>query len=200
MTALHAQDAAFAGQLQSILHEVTRALGLCDRGCISGHEVTVAQSYSLLALPAPGAMSMNELRAAVSTAGSSTTRVVDQLVDKKLVRRGPDGEDRRIVRVALTERGRAVRDAICRDLETIFVRVAELVEQRDRESLLRGLRAVSAAMWEMLAGRLRYEEALEEQPGADAETNQEVTTHTDDHVDPAGDRKPPRRAQDPPFF
>ena len=137
------QDAAFARELQRHLHNVARVLGLCDAWCVSSHELTVAQSYTLLALPARGAMCMNELSAALNMAGSTMTRVVDQLVDKGLAKRTSDLEDRRIVRVALSGRGREIRDALDRDFRTVFVRMARLVEKQDRQAFLRGLRAVS---------------------------------------------------------
>lgn len=180
MKPVHAQEAAFARDLQRHLHGAARALELCDHWCLSRRQVTVAQSCSLLALPARGALSMNELCAATSAAGSTTTRIVDQLVDKELVERAPDGEDRRVVRVALSRRGREEREAIYRDLEAVFVCVTERVEQRDRAPLMRGLRAVSSAMWELLAGCQRPEAAPENTTGPDVPTDQEVIIPTDD--------------------
>ena len=157
----HTRDAAFAKELQRHLHNVARVLGLCDAWCVSSHELTVAQSYSLLALPARGAMCMNELSAAMNMAGSTMTRVVDQLVNKALAERTSDGEDRRIVRVALSGRGREVRDALDRDFRTVFAQMAGLVDEQDRPSFLRGLRAVAGGLGEMHGGSCWRGQALE---------------------------------------
>lgn len=63
---------------------------------------------------------MNELSEAMGITGSTMTRIVDPLVHKKLVQRKPDEEDRRIVRVSLTESGRELRSTLEKELQEFF--------------------------------------------------------------------------------
>jgi len=55
---------------------------------------------------------MGELSNALSIPLSTATRIVDWMVDRGYAERLPDNEDRRIVRVALTENGRKLNGMI----------------------------------------------------------------------------------------
>jgi DNA-binding MarR family transcriptional regulator len=57
-------------------------------------------------------LTMGELSAALSVPFSKATRIINWLVDSGYVKRLPDPDDRRIVRVALTEKGKALHQAI----------------------------------------------------------------------------------------
>lgn len=143
------QSTAFGSELQRQVYQLNRILGLVDQHSVAAHGTTVAQTYTLLAFPAEGTLTMHELSVAMNLAGSTMTRVVDKLVANGLAERAPDEEDRRIVRVSLTDGGRELRtqmDSIYRDM---FARVADKVDPRDREAFLRALRQVVAALSEV---------------------------------------------------
>lgn len=57
-------------------------------------------------------LTMGELSAALSVPFSKATRMVNWLVDSGYVQRLPDPDDRRIVRVALTEKGQHLHQSI----------------------------------------------------------------------------------------
>ena len=57
-------------------------------------------------------LTMGELSSAMSVPLSTATRVVDLLVNRGYARRLPDTEDRRIVRIALTDNGRKLHATI----------------------------------------------------------------------------------------
>jgi DNA-binding MarR family transcriptional regulator len=143
------QSTAFAIELQRQVYQLNRILGLVDQHSVVAHGTTVAQTYTLLAFPAEGTLTMHELSVAMNLAGSTMTRVVDKLVAGGLAERAPDEEDGRIVRVSLTESGRelrAVMESIFRDL---FAGVADKIDERDREPFLRALRQVVGALSEV---------------------------------------------------
>lgn len=54
---------------------------------------------------------MSRIAGAIRLSLSGATLLVDRLCDKKLVKRERSSEDRRIVEVALTDEGRALREA-----------------------------------------------------------------------------------------
>lgn len=56
-------------------------------------------------------LTMGELSSALSVPLSTATRMVDWLVDNGYAQRLPDPDDRRIVRVALTDSGRRLHEA-----------------------------------------------------------------------------------------
>lgn len=67
---------------------------------------------------------MSELAEFTTTDRTTLTRTVDQLVEAGLARRGALAEDRRLVRVELTEKGRE-----------IFARAVEALESHNRTAL-----------------------------------------------------------------
>ncbi len=145
-TSSAARDSAFVADLQRRLYGLVRAYSQCDRSCLEGCGVTVAQSGTLLALPEAASLSMNELSQAMGLAGCTMTRVVDELVRKDLVSRGPDPEDRRIVRVELTERGRQVQREVRSTLDQTFAGVVEKIPPDTRDVLLHVLSQLTEAM------------------------------------------------------
>jgi len=76
---------------------------------ISNHELFYRVSNSI---QQKGNMTMGELSSALSVPLSTATRIVDWLVDNGYAQRLPDPEDRRIVRVALTDVGREMHKII----------------------------------------------------------------------------------------
>ena len=78
----------------------------------AGEEVTLTQYRSLVVLASRGPQSMAALAEAVAVTPATASRMCDRLVKKGLVRRRSDRHDRRQVRLALTEAGRHLVDAV----------------------------------------------------------------------------------------
>jgi DNA-binding MarR family transcriptional regulator len=71
-----------------------------------------------------GGFTFVELSRLLLVTSGNLTGIVDRLEDQKLVARQPDGKDRRVIRVALTDKGRKVTDhmlpAHAADIEEIL--------------------------------------------------------------------------------
>ncbi len=87
----------FLDRVDRVMHRLQRDLECCDRALVDCCGVTVAQSYALLALWELGQATMNEFAAEMRLHGTTMTRMVDALIEKGLVERRADPEDRRIV-------------------------------------------------------------------------------------------------------
>ena len=72
----------------------------------AGDEVTLPQYRALVVLAARGPQGTAELAAALAVNPSTTTRMCDRLVRKRLIRRYRQPGDRRAIRIALTAAGR----------------------------------------------------------------------------------------------
>ncbi|MFD8685486.1 MarR family winged helix-turn-helix transcriptional regulator [Streptomyces sp. NPDC059651] len=98
------------------------------------HGIT-AQQGQLLCVLMVQPYGMSDLGAMLGLAKSSLTGLVDRSVQRGLVRREPDPEDGRAVRVALTPAGDALADtfyaATCRRVEALSADLGEA----DREQL-----------------------------------------------------------------
>ncbi len=92
-------------RVDRVTRRLQRDLECCDQALVGCCDLTVAQSYALLALEGLGVATMNEFAAEMRLHGTTMTRMVDALIEKGLVERRPDVEDRRIVRVGLSPAG-----------------------------------------------------------------------------------------------
>jgi len=136
----------FAARLQRQLYQLVRTYELCDQACLAQNGVTASQGYTLLSLPQEGTLSMNDLSEAMGLAGSTMTRYVDELVRKGFVQRKPDAEDRRVVRVELTNQGREVRSILEGALQDFYKQVLDEIPPDERVALLHALDLVSQAI------------------------------------------------------
>lgn len=86
-----------------------------------------------------GPLSLNALAAEEQVRAPTMTRIVDALVASKLVTRETDPADRRMVRIAATEEGRAVlEEGRRRRVAAISERLSRLAES-ERRALERGV-------------------------------------------------------------
>jgi DNA-binding MarR family transcriptional regulator len=110
--ATHAARAAAVSELFELLPRLRRRFvadvpeDLNQELC----RITPHQGETLYLLRRAGAqgVSMNELARAQGNALSTATAMVDRLIKLELAERVHDEEDRRVVRISLTERGRAL--------------------------------------------------------------------------------------------
>ena len=107
----------------------------------AGEEVTLTQYRSLVVLASRGPQGVASLAEALSVTAPTASRLVERLVRKGLVRRRADRQDRRQVRIGLTEAGR--------DL-------VRLVTERRREEIAALLASIPPDVLEPMATGLRH--------------------------------------------
>ncbi len=140
----------FADTLQQLTYDLVRYSAMCDRVCTEQLGITGAQGYTILAIPDGDSISMNDLSLKMKLASSTMTRMVDQLVQRGLVDRQPDAEDRRVVRVRLTARGRQAKDQLHGTLQGFFSQVLQAVPEGERATMLRSLETLNQAIMNTL--------------------------------------------------
>jgi DNA-binding MarR family transcriptional regulator len=95
-------------------------------------ELTIPQIKTLTLLRHQGPQRMGSIATYLGSTLSSSTSIIDRLVDKGLVERLPDPDDRRVVICQLTPRGQEATEQFWRIGRT---RVVELAERLDIEEL-----------------------------------------------------------------
>jgi DNA-binding MarR family transcriptional regulator len=105
-----------AFDLQEALSELVQACQFRDRKATRHHGISVTQCYALSSIAAHWAMTLNELASELYLDKSTTSRVVDSLVEKGYVRRARDQEDARALSLEPTAKGLALHSRIQRDL------------------------------------------------------------------------------------
>ena len=95
-------------QFHQQIVELIKKYQFRDRNQICCFGISVSQCYVLEALHTHGPLTMNELAKKMYLKISTMTRVVEQLVKKKYVKREEGLDDRRVRFINLTKQGRAI--------------------------------------------------------------------------------------------
>ena len=97
-------------------------------------------------LGAEGAMAMGEVAARVRVPLSTATRIIDRMVERRLVRRERVEDNRRIVRVALASAGQRFYDDALAGRTAGFERTLRYLTAGEQEELLRLYRKMSEGL------------------------------------------------------
>ena len=114
-----AEDDALTKQatnLYGVLSDLIRVYQFRDRDRICCHDLSVSQCHALEALVRRGPMTVNDLAAFLYLDKSTTSRVVDALQRKKMLRREPHPEDGRSLRLVATPQGEKRVEAIMQSI------------------------------------------------------------------------------------
>ena len=131
----------FSTAWESFFRATRRARGRAI-GPLEGSSLTLAQYQLLEALQTAERLPVSELAASAGVAPPTATRMLDALVREGVVARTPCEDDRRVVRVALTEGGRDAVATAGRQVAERRARVRDQLspdEQAQAAALLRRL-------------------------------------------------------------
>lgn len=115
----------------------------------TGEEVTLTQYRSLVVLASRGPQGIATLAEAVSVTPPTASRLVERLVKKGLVRRRTDRHDRRQVRIALTESGRHLIDAVSSRRRQEIATLLDAVAPETQRSVVAALAQLTEAAGEV---------------------------------------------------
>jgi len=136
----------FADEIQRLTYDLVHYYSICDRVCVEELGVTASQGYILLALPETGSVTMNDLSVRMKLANSTMTRMVDQLIQRRMITREPDLEDRRIVRVRLTEQGQDVKIRLKKTMQDLFSQILKDIPEGEREQIIHSLETLKQSI------------------------------------------------------
>ena len=136
-----ADVAAFELLTQALVGITTQSLDALDGA------VTVSQFRLLRTLDGLGRVPSSALAAALQTAASSVTRLVDKLEAAGFVARGSDDSSRSIVTVEVTDAGHAVVEHVLTRRHALLQAVLDAMDPAEREHA-----AIAAARFAQLAG------------------------------------------------
>ncbi len=108
-------------EIYRALSDLARRYQFRSKEEVCCYGLTVSQCYALQELHDYGKMPSSDLAVRLSLDLSSTTRLVDQLVRKKLAVRTKKPEDARIREIEITESGRRLISRIQNDLANVVM-------------------------------------------------------------------------------
>jgi DNA-binding MarR family transcriptional regulator len=116
-----------------------------DREEICCHGISVSQCYALAHIRDAGQAAMSDVAGALHLDLSTITRLADQLEDKGLIKRARAREDRRVNRLSLTRKGRALLDEIEAELVAEYRAVLQGIPASSRRSVLDAIEGLRLA-------------------------------------------------------
>jgi DNA-binding MarR family transcriptional regulator len=143
-----------ASELRQVVDDIIHQVRIVNAACANGpHADLSAQELNLVEhLGDSGRHMMRELAEVLLLAVNSVTSTVDNLERKGLVRRHRSDEDRRVVRVELTQGGQVVYRAAVAEKLAFLRRMLEVLNEDEREIFMVLFRKIARA------GRSRVEE------------------------------------------
>ena len=116
-----------------------------DRNQVMCAGISVSQCYTLEILHRFGPLKMNQLSDRMCLTISTMTRIIDQLVKKRLVLRDEDAKDRRIRLIRLTEEGKKVYQSAWKNTFQSEKAILESFSEEHREVLINFLKRLNQA-------------------------------------------------------
>lgn len=128
-----------SADLEELARELMRRFEVLTREYLVPQEsanLSRSETTLLAFLAQNGQATMSEISSLLGLALSSTTGLVDRLVQRRLVERSRAESDRRTVRVVLTTRGRKALEAYTADRISLGRGMLERLDPEERQTLL----------------------------------------------------------------
>ncbi len=126
-------------RLREAIYQLERKLGMLDDLQSACCGSTLAQCHAIMEIGRVGASSLNDLADVLGLDKSTMSRTINNLVNDGLVMRDLDAEDRRYVRIGLTESGRKIRDETEETMKIYFDKVYDALPVDKREQVMESL-------------------------------------------------------------
>jgi DNA-binding MarR family transcriptional regulator len=133
------EDIQQVKRLREMMRLLVRKLGFLERGEASCCQITISQCHTIVELGRAGKLSLIDLADSLNLDKSTVSRSVDNLVNQELVIREADLEDRRFVRLRLTERGQKIYQEIERRMENYFLEIIRTIPEDKREQVIESI-------------------------------------------------------------
>ena len=130
------------GDISELMNGVLKSVILLNKEIESHFGMSSARILTLLAFTEKEFMRMNELSDVMSLTTSTSTRMIDSLVEEGYVERGHDKFDRRLVTVGLTGNGKKIAKDIKAFRDRYFDSIKERVKDNGKEEMIMSLKAL----------------------------------------------------------
>ncbi len=131
---------------RKILRRIERLSQIIDSNCCS--TVTNAQCHALLAIEEFGETTTIELSKTLLLDKSTLSRTVEGLASKGLIERGVHPEDRRHVKLSLSEKGKQTCDQINNTNNLTYLNILQKLTVEDQRTVIQSFDRFADAMLE----------------------------------------------------
>jgi DNA-binding MarR family transcriptional regulator len=133
-------------ELFEIIMSLAREIRCCSRDEAICGNVTFHQFIILDAVVKKGELGLADLHQILSVEKSTTTRLVNPLIQKGLLKRNRATHDSRAATLSVTEEGMETHRKVWECLGGFFDGITQNIPEGQREKVLEGVKAFTAAM------------------------------------------------------
>lgn len=128
-----------SAQLRELIRKLERKLGVLDERGTSCCGISMAQCHALVEVGRSGQISLNELAEMLNLENSTMSRTVNNLVNSEMVQRDIDAQDRRYIKISLTESGNKIFSGIEESMNLYYRKVYNALPEEKREQVIESL-------------------------------------------------------------
>ena len=126
----------FACRIIELLPQIIKGLSHYEHNDLTRGEITLPQFWALDYLDQKETCKMSGIAQHLGISRAATTGLIDRLIVQKLVARKDDPEDRRIVWIECTPKGRGVICSIRKQKIQTLIKVFSKISPKDRKHYL----------------------------------------------------------------
>jgi DNA-binding MarR family transcriptional regulator len=108
--------------------------------------MTLGQCHAIVEIGRAGEISLNELAEVLNLDNSTMSRAVNNLVDQGYAVREADKEDRRYIKILLTEQGLSTYKAIESSMESFFEDIFDSIPEEKHKQVMESLNLLETAL------------------------------------------------------
>lgn len=127
------------GRLRETIRQLERKLGMLNDLQSACCGITFAQCHAIVEIGRAGTLSLSDLADILGLDKSTMSRTINNLVNDGLVFRDLDTEDRRYVRIKLTENGQKIFEEIEATMKLYFEKVYGAIPVNKQEQVLESM-------------------------------------------------------------
>lgn len=129
----------YVEEIESLIRKVSFVIKCRGRDILNDFEITPPQFNALLLLSEHGDMTIGELGSKMYLASSTATDLIDRMERNLLVERVRDENDRRVVRLHMTDKGKQMILEVLESRKRYLDNLLTHVDQEDQEKLVNSL-------------------------------------------------------------
>ncbi len=137
MTKMSPEMSHFASTITEFLPYLLREISRREKSALTKGSISLPQMLVMDLLNKRYRAKMKDLARFLSIKMSSATALIDRLVLQKMLTRAREEKDRRVVWVAITEKGKKVIDEIYREKRKSVAAIFGVLDKSDRAQYLR---------------------------------------------------------------
>jgi len=133
-------------ELRELIRLLVRHLGLLEKSEASCCGISLAQCHAIIEIGRACEISLNELAEILGLDNSTMSRTVNNLVEKDYVLRETDANDRRYVKIKLTEKGHKLYSSIESSMNNYYKDIMDSIPEEKRSQVIESLRLLDNAI------------------------------------------------------